>query len=163
MHRAALSILLDVPACTWRDAGELADLAATTLDPLPKAQQRRVAKRLTRYFAAMLAAQVRLDGPQQYVTTIQGDGMAPALSEGDQVVYERHRGKPIPGAYYIIAWRSRDGSKHTAVRRLSHITSTGRWAVELFNGTDGKPRLDYFSPKHWRLASRIVRHYSRKH
>lgn len=48
VHRAALSILLDVPAQNSHDAILLAGLVADALDPPPKAQRRRVAKRLAR-------------------------------------------------------------------------------------------------------------------
>ena len=54
VHRAALSILLDVPAQNRHDAIQLAGLVADALDPPPKVQRRRVAKQLARYFAAML-------------------------------------------------------------------------------------------------------------
>jgi len=76
--------------------------------------------------------------------------MAPAFMECDQAVIEPHRGKPIPGAYYIFRFRSRHRSKYQIVRRLSHITPTGRWAMENFTGgNDGGVSVGYYSPKHW--------------
>jgi hypothetical protein len=85
--------------------------------------------------------------------------MAPAFAAGSMAVIERHHGEMTPGGYYVFRFRSRrrDGVAST-VRRLSHITPTGGWAVEIFKGADGKPSLQYFDPKYWRPVWRIVRH-----
>jgi|HubBroStandDraft_6_1064221.scaffolds.fasta_scaffold27961_3 hypothetical protein len=73
--------------------------------------------------------------------------MAPAFPAGSKAVIEYHHGKLVPGGYYIFRFRS-DGGVNT-VRRFSHITLTGRWAVEMFKGENGIPSLDYFDPKYW--------------
>ena len=48
VHRAALSMLLDVPARNASDAMALAEMVRDALAPPEKAQQRRAAKRLAR-------------------------------------------------------------------------------------------------------------------
>jgi hypothetical protein len=162
VHRAALSMLLDVPARNCSDAMVIAELVRDALDPPAQAQRRKVAKRLAYYFTAMLDGQQILGGPKQQAWSFgSSDYMAPAFPAGSKAVIEYHHGKLVPGGYYIFRFRTRyrRGQRPIyAVRRLSHITPTGRWAVEIFKGEDGKPSLDYFSSKHWRPFYRIVRH-----
>jgi hypothetical protein len=159
VHRAALSMLLDVPARNCSDAMAIANLVREALDPPAPAQRRKVAKRLADYFAAMLDGQQHLGGPKQWAWTFSSDQMAPALPAGSMAVIEQHHGELVPGGYYIFRFRCRrrDGVVNT-VRRFSYITPTGRYATEIFKGEDGKPVLQYLDPKHWRTVYRIVRH-----
>src|SRR6266851_2427326 len=62
VHRAALSMLLDVPARNASDAMALAEMVRDALAAPEKAQQRRVAMRLARYFTLMLANVYRYGG-----------------------------------------------------------------------------------------------------
>jgi hypothetical protein len=105
VHSAALSILLDVPAQNRHDAIQLAGLVADALDPPPKAQRRRVAKRLAGYFGAMLDGKHVLDAPKQWVWAVGDDGMAPAFPAGTRALYERHKGELVGGGYYFFHGR----------------------------------------------------------
>jgi hypothetical protein len=159
VHRAATSMLLDVPARNCSDAMAIAELVRDALDAPPPAQRRKVAKRLAYYFTAMLDGQQILGGPVQSAWSFGSDDMAPAFAAGSRAVIERHHGELVPGGYYIFRFRSRRRDcAYNTVRRFSHITPTGRWAVEMFKGENGKPSLVYFDPKYWRVAYRIVRH-----
>jgi hypothetical protein len=155
VHRAALSILLDVPARNASDAMVLAELVREALEAPEKAQQRRVAKRLARYFSLMLASVYRLSGPQQFVGTVQNDMMEPGYMKGTRIIYQRCRGELVPGVDYIF--RSR-GNDIEMIRRFSHLTPTGRWSVEIFKGPDGRPSRQNLEPSSWRPAYRILRH-----
>ena len=158
VHRAALSILLDVPAQNRHDAIQLAGLVADALDPLPKDQRRRVAKQLARYFAAMLDGKHVLDAPKQWVMAFTNDSMAPAFPAGTNALYERHKGEPVAGGYYIFHGRA--GSPPTQiVRRYLGTTPTGRFVVELFKDATGKPHRAFLDPKQWHAYYRIVRHW----
>jgi hypothetical protein len=160
LHRAALSMLLDVPAQNRHDAYQLAELVANALDPLPMAQRRRVAKRLARYFAAMLDGKHVLDAPEQWVRKFTHDGMAPAFPAGSSALLERHKGKLIPGGYYVFRFRGCVGSKPAeVVRRYLHTTPTGRFAVEVFKDAEGNAHRSYKDPKYWHAHYRIVRHW----
>ena len=160
VHRAALSILLDVPAQNRHDAHQLAGLVADALDAPPIAQRRRVAKRLARYFAAMLDGQhVRFDASKpQWVWAFTDDGMAPAFPAGTRALYERHKGDLVAGGYYIFHTR-RPGKPTQLVRRYLHTTPTGRIAVEMFKDATGKPYRAFLDPKQWHAYYRIVRHW----
>ena len=158
VHSAALSILLDVPAQNRHDAIQLADLVANALDPLPKVQRRRMAKQLARYFAAMLDGKQILDAPKQWVSGFTNDSMAPAFPAGSNALYERHKGEPVAGGYYIFHGRA--GSPATQiVRRYLGTTPTGRFVVELFKDATGKPHRAHLDPKQWHAYYRIVRHW----
>jgi hypothetical protein len=158
VHRAALSILLDVPAQNRHDAYQLADLVANALEPLPMAQRRRVAKRLAGYFVAMLDGKRVLDAPKQWIWGFGDDSMAPAFPAGSNALYERHKGEPVAGGYYIFHGRA--GSPPTQiVRRYLGTTPTGRFVVELFKDATGKPHRAHLDPKQWHAYYRIVRHW----
>jgi hypothetical protein len=159
VHRAALSLLLDVPAHNRRDAIQLAGLVADALDPPLLAQQRRVAKRLASYFAAMLDGQHTLDAPKQWTWSFgDDDGMAPAFPAGSKALIERHKGELAAGGYYIFHTR-RAGKPTQLVRRYLYTTATGRIAVEMFKDATGKPHRAYFDPAQWHAYYRIVRHW----
>ena len=158
VHHGALSILLDVPAQNRHDAMQLADLVANALDPLPKIQRRRVAKRLAGYFVAMLDGKHVLDAPKQWVMSFANDSMAPAFPAGSNALYERHKGEPLAGGYYIFHGRA--GSPPVQiVRRYLGTTPTGRFVVELFKDATGKPHRAHLDPKQWHAYYRIVRHW----
>jgi hypothetical protein len=133
VHRAALSILLDVPAQNRHDAIQLAGLVADAFDPPPLAQRRCVAKRLARYFGAMLDGKYVLDAPRQWVWIVADDSMAPAFPAGSNALYERHKGELVAGRSYIFHTR-RSGKPIQLVRRYLHTTPTGRIALEMFKG-----------------------------
>lgn len=158
VHRAALSILLDVPAQNRHDAIHLAGLVADALDAPPLAQRRRVAKRLARYFADMLDGLHILDAPKRWVWGFEDDGMAPAFPAGSHAIYERHKGELVAGGYYIFHTR-RAGKPTQLVRRYLYTTPTGRLAVEMFKDATGKPHRAYFDPEQWHAYYRIVRHW----
>jgi hypothetical protein len=159
VHRAALSILLDVPAQNRRDAIELASLAADALDPPVLTQRRRLARRLARYFGAMLDGKHVLDAPKsQWVWTFGNDSMAPAFPAGSTVLIERQKGELVAGGYYIFHSR-RPGKPTQLVRRYLHTTPTGLFAVELFKDATGKPHRAYLEPDQWHAFYRIVRHW----
>jgi hypothetical protein len=158
VHSAALSILLDVPAQNRHDAIQLVGLVADALDPPPKAQRRRVAKRLAGYFGAMLDGKHVLDAPKQWVWAVGDDSMAPAFPAGTNALYERQKGEPVAGGYYIFHGRA--GSPPTQiVRRYLGTTPTGRFVVELFKDATGKPHRAHLDPKQWHAYYRIVRHW----
>jgi hypothetical protein len=49
---------------------------------------------------------------------------------------------------------------HRIDPEVSHVTPTGRWAVEVFKGApDGKLVTQYFEPAQWRPVYRILRHH----
>jgi hypothetical protein len=78
IHTAATQVLLDVvQAYNPSDALALVNIAAMALNPPEPAQQRKVARRLARYFKALLAGSYRLGGPKTWTTTIQTDQMVP--------------------------------------------------------------------------------------
>jgi hypothetical protein len=157
VHRAALSILLDVSAQNSHDAIQLAGLMAAALDPPPLAQRRRVAKRLAGYFASMLDGKHILDAPKRWVMAFANDSMGPAFPAGSNALYERHKGEPVAGGYYIFHGRA--GSPPTQiVRRYLGTTPTGRFVVELFKDATGKPHRAFLDPKQWHAYYRIVRH-----
>jgi hypothetical protein len=158
VHRAALSILLDVPAQNRHDAIQLAGLVADALDPPPKVQRRRVAKRLARYFAAMLDGKHILDAPKRWVWDFANDSMAPAFPAGSHALYERHKGEPVAGGYYIFHGRACSPPTQI-VRRYLGATPTGRFVVELFKDATGKPHRAFLDPKQWHAYYRIVRHW----
>jgi hypothetical protein len=158
VHRAALSILLDVPAQNRHDAIQLAGLVADALEPPSKPQRRRVAKRLAGYFASMLDGKHILDAPKRWVWDFANDSMAPAFPAGSNALYERHKGEPVAGGYYIFHGRA--GSPPTQiVRRYLGTTPTGRFVVELFKDATGKPHRAHLDPKQWHAYYRIVRHW----
>jgi hypothetical protein len=157
VHRAALSMLLDVPARNASDAMALAELVRDALAAPEKAQQRRVAKRLARYFSLMLAHVYRYSGPQQFVRTVDSDMMEPGYTKGSRIVYQRCRGELVPGVDYIFRARGRNGIE--MIRRFSHITPTGLWSVETLKGeSSGKVATQRLEPWDWRPAYRILRH-----
>jgi hypothetical protein len=164
IHRAALSMLLDVPAQNRSDAYALAGFVCDALDAPPPPQRRQAAKRLARYFAEMLDGQNVLDAPTQWVWKFNHDGMAPTFPEGSSAVIERHKGELVPGAYYVFRFRARystdpSGSRPAeVVRRYLHTTPAGHWAVETFKDAEGKPHRSYKDPKYWQPYYRIVRH-----
>jgi hypothetical protein len=158
VHRAALAILLDVPAQNRADAIELASLVREALEPPVPAQRRQVAKRLARYFAEMLDGQYILDAPTRWVWGFGDDSMAPAFPAGTNALYERQKGELVSGGYYIFRTR-RLGKPTQLVRRYLHTTPTGLLAVEMFKDATGKPHRAYFDPKYWRPYYRIVRHW----
>jgi hypothetical protein len=158
VHSAALSILLDVPAQNRHDAIQLAGLVADALEPPPKAQRRRVARRIAGYFASMLDGKHILDAPKRWVWNVGDDSMAPAFPAGSNALYERHKGDPVAGGYYIFHGRA--GSPPTQiVRRYLGTTPTGRFVVELFKDATGKPHRAHLDPKQWHAYYRIVRHW----
>jgi hypothetical protein len=135
VHRAALSILLDVPAQNRHDAIQLAGLVADALDPLPQAQRRRVAKQLARYIGAMLDGRYTLDAPKQWVRGFGDDGMAPTFPAGSNAPIERHKGELVAGGYYIFHTR-RPGKLIQLVRRYLHTTPTGPLGGRAVQGCD---------------------------
>jgi hypothetical protein len=153
-----LSILLDVPAQNRHDAFKLAGMVADALDPPPKSQRRRVAKRVARYFGAMLDGKHVLDAPKQWVWDFRDDGMAPAFPAGSHALYERHKGELVAGGYYIFQTR-RPGNPTQLVRRYLHTTPAGRIAVEMFKDATGKPHRAYLDPAQWHAYYRMVRHW----
>jgi hypothetical protein len=157
VHRAALSILLDVPAQNRHDAIQLAGLVADALDPLPQAQRRRVAKQLARYIGAMLDGRYTLDAPKQWVRGFGDDGMAPTFPAGSNAPIERHKGELVAGGYYIFHTR-RPGKLIQLVRRSAHHADRPM-AVELFKDATGKPHRAHFAPDQWHAYYRIVRHW----
>jgi hypothetical protein len=77
------------------------------------------------------------------------------------LVIERHKGKLIPGAYYVFRFRGYccvGSVPAEVVRRYLHTTPTGRWAVEMFNDAEGNAHRSYKDPKYWQPYYRIVRH-----
>ena len=151
-------ILLDVPAQNRHDAIQLTDLVANALDPLPKGQRRRVAKRLAHYFGAMLDGKHVLDAPKQWVWGFGDDGMEPAFPAGSNALYERHKGELVAGGYYIFHTRRPDKPTQLA-RRYLHTTPTGRIAVEMFKDATGKPHRAFLDSEQWHACYRIVRHW----
>jgi hypothetical protein len=116
-----------------------------------------VAKRLSRYFAAMLDGRQILDAPPQYVWGFTDDSMAPAFPAGTQALYERRKGELVAGGYYVFVGRGRKAPR--MVRRYLRTTPTGRYVVELFKGKDGKPHRAHLAPDQWSPHYRIVRHW----
>jgi hypothetical protein len=155
VHRAALSMLLDVPARNASDAMALAEMVRNALAPPEKAQQRRVAKRLARYFTLMLANVYRYSGPVQYTGIVRTDQMEPGYKQGSRIVYQRC-GDLVPGVDYIFRARGRNGTE--MIRRFSHVTPTGLWSVETLKGDNGKVGTQRLEPWYWRPAYRILRH-----
>jgi hypothetical protein len=140
VHRATLSILLDVPAQNRHDAIQLAGLVADALDPLPKAQRRRVAKQLARYFGAMLDGKHVPDAPKQWVWNVGDDSMAPAFPAGSNALYERHKGELVAGATTSFT--------AALVHRLRR-SSGATWAPR-------RPAALWWSCSRTRLASHIA-------
>jgi hypothetical protein len=62
VQRVAMNMLLNVPARGVADVEKLAQWALYYGDKLPKAQQRRLAQRLARYFSVALAGDQRMGG-----------------------------------------------------------------------------------------------------
>ena len=161
IHRAALSMLLDVPAQNRSDAYALAGFVCDALDAPPPSQRRQAAKRLGRYFAEMLDGQYVLDAPTRWVWTFNHDGMAPTFPTGSTAIIERHKGKLIPGGYYVFRFRGYccvGSVPAEVVRRYLHTTPAGHWAVETFKDAEGKAHRSYKDPKYWQPYYRIVRH-----
>jgi hypothetical protein len=117
-------MLLDVPARTTSDAMVIAELVREALDLPEKAQGRRVAKRLARYFSLMLMTDAsRISGPQQYVCTVSTDQMEPGYEKGSRIIYERCGGELVLGVDYIF--RSERRRNDTARWKNSRAPSGG--------------------------------------
>ena len=109
----------------------------------------------------MLDGQYILDAPEQRVWEFTHDGMAPTFPTGSSAIIERHKGKLVPGGYYVFRFRGYCcvGSKPAEfVRRYLHTTPAGHWAVEVFKDAEGKSHRSYKDPKYWQPYYRIVRH-----